>query len=427
MKNFNQLDLPDFIVNSLDHMGITTPTPVQERSIPLALKGVDILASSQTGSGKTIAYMAPLIAKLMEEKQLNALILVPTRELASQVNETFTKLMFKNQDLRSAILIGGDPMHKQLAQLAKRPRVIIGTPGRIKDHLERRSLKLNHTKFLVLDETDKMLNMGFSAQLEEIVEFLPEERQTLMFSATLPKNIIKLSEKYLNNHEHISIGSSSKPVAHIKQNVLYTEQSEKYKNLVKELEEREGSIIVFMNTKRHSETIAKKLKIGGHNVDFIHGDLKQRKRESVLNNFRKSRIRIIIATDIAARGIDVPHVRHVINYDLPQCAEDYIHRIGRTARAGSEGEALSLLLKDEASKWKLIQRMMDKGIESSEVKLDGGKRKSRPKNHRGSIKSVANDSRKQDNRRFGNRKFRSDNDQKPGKSNFARFPRRSNG
>jgi ATP-dependent RNA helicase DeaD len=359
MTSFKDFNLPQGLVGALERLGITSPTPIQAAAIPLALQKHDILASSQTGSGKTFAFLLPLIANLSENKDSMALVMAPTRELALQIKTALTSLLGKTSPLKSALLIGGEPMPPQFHQLQQQPRIIIGTPGRITDHLHRRSLNLSKAHFLVLDETDRMLDMGFSIQLDEILRFIPTERQTFMFSATFPPRIVSLSKKYLNNPKQVSIDAVAQPLPKIKQEVIYTSAMEKFTHLMSELDKREGSIIVFVKTKINAEQIAKKLNAENHNSGAMHGDLNQRKRERVLLDFRNSKNRIMIATDVAARGLDIPHIKHVINYDLPQCPEDFVHRIGRTGRAGASGNALTFVQPSEGQKWRVITRMMD--------------------------------------------------------------------
>jgi superfamily II DNA/RNA helicase len=364
MTHFNQFQLPEFLLTSLERMNISMPTPIQEEAIPLGLEGKDILASAQTGSGKTIAYLLPILTKLFNDPQGKALVLAPTRELAVQVKDTIIQLLGRGSPLHSALLIGGEPISKQFDQLRKSPRIIIGTPGRINDHLNRRTVDIRDTSFFVLDETDRMLDMGFSDQLEEIKRYLPQGCQTFMFSATMPSNILKLAQKYLNDPQRIAVGSTTKPVTQIQQDIIHTTAGDKFSHLLKELDKREGSVIVFVKTKRSAEDIADRLKDENHNAQAMHGDLQQRKRERVMKSFRDSKSRIMVATDIAARGLDVPHIKHVVNYDLPQSPEDYVHRIGRTGRAGAEGFALSLISPQDARQWKIIHRHMYEGEDS---------------------------------------------------------------
>ncbi len=323
------------------------------------MEGHDILGSAQTGTGKTGAFAIPMIAHLLACPASSALILLPTRELARQVLDAADKMLGNRQKILSALLIGGDSMIKQLQQLKKKPRIIVGTPGRINDHLRQRTLKLDETDFLVLDETDRMLDMGFGAQLEQIAKYLPAARQTLMFSATLPANIISLSRKYLNNPVRIAVGATTAPAANIRQELIKTTDAAKYGELINLLQNREGSVLVFVKTKYGAERLAQKLAKENQAADAIHGDLRQSRREKVIAGFRQRKFRVLVATDIAARGLDIPHIESVINYDLPQCPEDYIHRIGRTARAGAAGTAVNLLTPKDASRWKEIYKLMN--------------------------------------------------------------------
>ncbi|MEQ1789136.1 MAG: DEAD/DEAH box helicase [Rickettsiales bacterium] len=358
MTDFSQFGLPAQLNTALEQMKYTTPTPIQVQAIPLALKGHDILGSAQTGTGKTAAFGIPLVAKILSNPRGNAIVLTPTRELASQVMEVIVQLLGKRSFIQAALLIGGDSMHKQTAKLRMRPRIIVGTPGRINDHLERGNLILHDTNFLVLDETDRMLDMGFGIQIDRIVKFLPVARQTLMFSATIPPEIAKMSAKYLKSPERIAVGSVNAPIVKIKQEIIHVNESGKYDELAKQIDERTGSIIVFVKTKRGADRLSERLNKQGNKADTIHGDLHQRKREKVIQGFRDMKFRILVATDIAARGLDIPHIEHVVNYDLPQCPEDYIHRIGRTGRNGSEGAAVCLISPDDGMKWRAIHRLL---------------------------------------------------------------------
>lgn len=359
MENFLSLGLPQPLLQSLERMQLKIPTPIQAQAIPHALEGKDILGSAQTGTGKTAAFGIPLVTKLMLNQRGSALVMTPTRELALQVLKTLQSLVGNQSAIKTALLIGGESMPKQLQQLRMRPRIIVGTPGRINDHLTRGSLMLHDTQFLVLDETDRMLDMGFSQQIEKIVKFMPQNRQTLLFSATLPGNIIKMAERYQRNPVRVSVGSTSTPIAKIKQEILHVSEGDKYTQLLAQLNSREGSILLFVKTKWGAEKMAKKLRGANHSADAIHGDLRQNKRDRVIEAFRNRKHRIMVATDIAARGLDIPHIEHVINYDLPQCPEDYIHRIGRTARAGAEGSALCFISPSDKIKWRDIQRLIN--------------------------------------------------------------------
>ena len=360
MHNFNELDLPQKLQDALESMAFSTPTPIQAQTIPAALEGKDVLGTAQTGTGKTGAFGIPLAAKLMNDPQESVIVLTPTRELALQVITFFHQLLKFDKSIKTALLIGGDSMGKQLQQLKRNPRVIVGTPGRINDHLKRNTLKLGNTRSLVLDESDLMLDMGFDVQIETIINRMPKEgRQTLMFSATLPRKIEAMASRYLKNPLRVSVGQQSEPGKNIKQESLVIQEADKYDQLLTQLNEREGSVIIFVKTKRGADKLSLRLNKEDHKAGAIHGDLRQSKRERMLGAFRKQKYRIMVATDVAARGIDVPHIRHVINYDLPQCPEDYIHRIGRTARGGETGSALSFVTRQDRSKWHAIERLLD--------------------------------------------------------------------
>ncbi len=356
MHNFEKLGIPDILIESLIKMNFINPTPIQEKAIPPAMEGNDILGTAQTGTGKTAAFAIPLVKHLLTNDDSVALVLLPTRELADQVLGAIKNIL-GNIHINSALLIGGDSMMKQMKDLRKKPRLIVGTPGRINDHLRRKTLNLSKTDFLVLDETDRMLDMGFEIQLEEIVKFLPKKRQTLMFSATLPKKIISLSKKYLNNPIRIAIGATNEVAKNVQQKNISTNDANKYSELLYQIEQHPGSVLVFVKTKFGTERLAKKLKAEGLTSDVIHGDLRQRQRENAIARFRKQNFRILVATDIASRGLDISHIESVINYDLPQSPEDYIHRIGRTGRADATGVAINLLTPKDNKLWREIQKM----------------------------------------------------------------------
>ncbi|MDA7783540.1 DEAD/DEAH box helicase [Candidatus Pelagibacter sp.] len=377
MENFKLLKIEDSLKASLQKMKFVKPTPIQSMAIPVALEGKDVLGTAQTGTGKTLAFSIPLINKLILDKNAFALVMCPTRELATQVMAAIKSIISDKINIKTALLIGGEAMQKQLRQLGNRSRIIVGTPGRINDHLKRKSLNLSATKYLVLDETDRMLDMGFTPQIELILKFIPKDHQTLLFSATLPQNIVRISERYLNKPERISTGSTSIPIAKIKQETLQVFKENKYDELVNQFIARKGSILVFVKTKRGADKMVKRLKEEGHSADAIHGDLRQSKRDRVINSFRKGLKRILIATDVAARGLDIPLIQHVINYDLPQVPEDYVHRIGRTARAGTEGSALTFLTPDDRSMWNEISKLIDPNFKPAPRGAKGNSRNGR--------------------------------------------------
>ncbi len=366
MTHFSDLKIENKLKKSIEMADFKKPTPIQSQSIPKSLDGKDILGTAQTGTGKTLAFTIPMINKLIKDKNAMALIVCPTRELATQVMQTVLKLNVREIGIGNALLIGGESMQKQLRKLNKRARIIVGTPGRINDHLERKSLNLSKVNYLVLDETDRMLDMGFTPQIELILKYIPKDHQTLLFSATLPDNILRISHKYLNNPERISVGSLSAPIEKIKQETFQVNQDKKYHELINQLVERSGSILVFVKTKHGADKIVKRLKYDGHRADAIHGNLRQSKRDRVISGFRNGKSRILVATDVAARGLDIPLIQHVINYDLPQVPEDYIHRVGRTGRAGKDGSALTFLTPNDINMWRYIQKLIDPNFKLKE-------------------------------------------------------------
>jgi superfamily II DNA/RNA helicase len=378
--NFNEFALNPALHASLQSMKFETPTPIQALAIPLALEGRDILGSAQTGTGKTGAFCVPMINFLMENPAAHALVMLPTRELASQVH-TVARQMIGDfvkgpQGIKTALLIGGEPIGKQYAQLDRRPRLIVGTPGRINDHLRGNPDLVDRVSFVVLDEADRMLDMGFTPQIDSILSETALERQTLMFSATFPDNIVKFSKQYLQNPERVSVGVQSKPGENIEQESLNVPQEQKYDELMLQLQKREGSVIIFVRTQHGADKLAVKLNRDEHASEAIHGGLRQRQRDKVIRMFRKGEVRVLVATDVAARGLDVPHIEHVINYDLPQVAEDYVHRIGRTARAGAKGQAVSFISPGEKHLWRDIERMLNPDAANSDKREGGyGKKK----------------------------------------------------
>jgi superfamily II DNA/RNA helicase len=425
MENFLSLNLEPTLIESLAKINFKTPTPIQAKAIPIALSGKDILGTAQTGTGKTAAFGIPLINFLLKTKKETALIITPTRELASQVMQTMNNLIGRG-NIRSSLLIGGSPMQKQLKQMRRNPRLIVGTPGRINDHLKRKTLNLRNTSFLVLDEVDRMLDMGFTPQINQVLETVPRKHQTLLFSATLPGNILRLAETYLNNPERISAGSTSMPIEKIKQQVLKVKSGDKYNQLIKEIYVRQGSILIFVKTRRNAEKMVKRLKYDDHDADAIHGNLRQNKRDRVIKAFRNNHFRILVGTDVASRGLDIPAIKHVINFDLPQVPEDFIHRIGRTARAGSEGSALSFVGDEDRSKWNAIQRLIDPnfraepGSEGKGRRKRGGRsfdRRGRRGKNRFVEKRAESHSYKKDDRKSSRFKKRDDGDKRQDNKN----------
>jgi superfamily II DNA/RNA helicase len=379
MNSFEEADLPKQLLSQLAKIGYSKPTPIQAESMPLVLEGKDILGTAQTGTGKTGSFAIPLIAQMMRDTAINALILLPTRELAIQINKSLKDFIGKAK-IPTTLLIGGESMIPQLNNLRNNPRIIIGTPGRVNDHLNRKSLKINKTNFLVLDEVDRMLDMGFGIQLETIAKFLPSRRQTLMFSATLPSNINALSDKYLSSPARITIGMQNQVADNIEERNIKIQDAAKFERLIQELNERKGSILVFVRTKFGAEKMAIKLQAEGHKADALHGNLRQNRRNKVITAFRNKKYTILVATGVASRGIDIPHIAHVINYDLPEDPEDYIHRVGRTSRNGNKGYALNFITNKDKSKWNAIQRLVDPDYK--EAKQDLAEKPQRPSKKR---------------------------------------------
>ncbi|MEQ1875552.1 MAG: DEAD/DEAH box helicase [Bdellovibrionia bacterium] len=337
-------------------MKFTVATPIQAAAIPLARQGRDIIGCAQTGTGKTAAFCIPLVAKLMENPGATALVLAPTRELALQISDVLRSLTI-GQNLRTALLIGGTDMYKQTRDLSRKPAIIVATPGRLNDHLRRKSVDLKTVQVLVLDEGDRMLDMGFEQQINDILKFIGPDRQTLLFSATFPDKIRNMAKRYMKSPEFISVGQISKPVEKVRHSIIHTTKAKRNDILLDQLNTRKGSVLIFVNTKHGTNRLATYLEEYGYDATRIHGGRTQGQRNQALAGFRAGKFRIMVATDVAARGLDIPHIAHVINYDLPIDLDDYVHRIGRTARAGAEGEAICLLSPEEHGHWNRIARI----------------------------------------------------------------------
>lgn len=355
-SNFSDIGVSPDILKILDKLSLTSPTPIQKQAIPVALKGTDIVGIAQTGTGKTFAFGIPIIQKLLSSSG-QALVLVPTRELALQVNESIKKLADR-LNITTIVLIGGESISRQFFELKRRPRLIIATPGRLIDHLKRKSIKLDQIKTLVLDEADMMLDMGFLPQIEEILRSVPKERQTMLFSATMPVLIANLATKYLKLPIRIEVAPQGTIVKNVTQEMIVLEAKDKMKYLEKIIKENEGSILIFVRTRYGVKNIAKKLISNGHKATEIHSDLSQGQRKRALDSFKSGRSRIMVATDVAARGLDVKGIELVINYDLPDSSSDYVHRIGRTARAGKKGKAISLATPSQLKNIKAIEALI---------------------------------------------------------------------
>ncbi|MFA5019791.1 MAG: DEAD/DEAH box helicase [Candidatus Pacearchaeota archaeon] len=352
MKEFKELGLSEGIVNILARAGFKTPTDIQKKAIPLALEGKDIIGGSATGSGKTLVFASPIIEKLVPNRRVQALILTPTRELAEQVACAIREFS-ANKNINTVAIYGGVDIMGQMRKLGSAD-VVVGTPGRILDHLQRRSLRLGDVKFLVLDEVDRMFDMGFHRDVEKIISNCPQQRQTMMFSATISSEIDYLSRKYTKDAIEVAVESY---VNHTKLKQIYYDVDHKMKfsllvHLLKK--EKDSMIMVFCSTRRNVDFVTFNIKNFNINAMAIHGGLSQNKRIAVLKSFHERGIGVLVCTDVAARGLDIKEVSHVYNYDLPPTSNEYIHRIGRTARAGKEGKAVNLLCNKDYKNFKII-------------------------------------------------------------------------
>lgn len=359
-NTFQGLGIAPGLMSELDRLGFKNPTPIQYQAIPPALEGKDVIGVAQTGTGKTLAFGIPLIQKLSHGRKFG-LVLVPTRELALQVDEEIKKIG-GSQRLRTAILIGGSPMGFQIKSLRSDPHVVIATPGRLNDHLERRTLSLTNVGVLVIDEADRMLDMGFWPQVKRIIALIPPEHQTLLFSATLSKEILELAGKHMKLPTSIEVAPPGTTADKVSQEFLMVRKEDKLRLLQKVLAERRGSTLVFTRTKFGASKIMRGIKNMGHTATEMHSNRSLNQRKEALEGFKSGRYRVLVATDIAARGIDVKGIELVVNYDLPSQSEDYVHRIGRTARAGAEGHAISFATPDQRRDIRDIENLIKKSI-----------------------------------------------------------------
>ena len=360
--SFKNLGLSNELLITIQKEGYSEATPVQERAIPLINKGMDILAGAQTGTGKTAAFALPILNRLQQsdsmKRTVRALILTPTRELAAQVNNSFRTygiaLPFKTIEI-----FGGVSMRPQKSKLKKGVDIVVATPGRLLDHLNQNTIDLSRVEVFVLDEADRMLDMGFKRDIEKVIKQLPERRQNLLFSATFPKKIQRLASKLLNSPKKIQVASENSTAENVKQTVYPVDQSRKRELLIHSIKENNWfQVLVFIKTKRAADKLTRQLNKQEILSDTIHGNKTQAARTKALENFKKGKVQVLVATDVAARGIDIDLLPVVINFNLPMVAEDYIHRIGRTARAGKEGEAISLVCADEFNLLSDIERLL---------------------------------------------------------------------
>ncbi|MEO2074001.1 MAG: DEAD/DEAH box helicase [Bacillus sp. (in: firmicutes)] len=361
MLDFLSLGISQSLVDQLRSLGIAKPTPIQEQAIPNVMKGSDIIAQAQTGTGKTFAFILPILERLRNDvDHIQALIVTPTRELALQITEEVEKLIADHKGTDVLAVYGGQDVAKQLKKLKRNPQIVVGTPGRLLDHIRRETIRLSEISYLVLDEADQMLHIGFLGEVEDIIRETPKSRQTMLFSATMPPEIRKLAKKHMHDPEYIQIEKTQGPAENVKQIAIHTTDRAKQGTLIQLVETyRPFLAVIFCRTKRRVSKLYDVLKAHKFSCDELHGDLSQAKREQVMKRFRDAEIQLLIATDVAARGLDVEGVTHVFNYDIPQDSESYIHRIGRTGRAGMTGVALTFYTTDDRPTLELIEQELN--------------------------------------------------------------------
>ncbi|MDX8361758.1 DEAD/DEAH box helicase [Cytobacillus sp. IB215316] len=404
MQDFLSLNLSDTLINTLTNEGIVQPTPIQERAIPKILDNKDVIAQAQTGTGKTIAFMLPILEKIDTRKgHIQALIVTPTRELALQITAELEKFIADVEGVHALAVYGGQEVDKQLKKLKQNTQIVVGTPGRLLDHIKRKTIDLSTIDILVLDEADQMLNIGFLTEVEEIIKETPDKRQTLLFSATIPTEIKKLASKYMHDPTYIQVEKIQGPADNVKQIAIHTIDRAKQATLFHLIDTRRPYLaVIFCRTKRRVSKLYDILKSKGYLCDELHGDLSQAKREQVMKRFRDVQLQLLIATDVAARGLDVEGVTHVFNYDIPQDAESYVHRIGRTGRAGMPGEAITFYSSNDRPVLDMIEKDLNIKIEKQNVgkitkNEDKGKKKNYKSNRTNKNKYSRQDSKDESN------------------------------
>ena len=364
MSDFDMMELPPKLVARLAAMGLTNPTPIQKQAIPHALNGRDVMGLAQTGTGKTAAFGVPLVAQMLElegrpaPRSTRGLVLAPTRELATQISQNL-RAFAEDTKVKVAMVVGGQSINTQIKRLERGVDLLVATPGRLLDLINRRAVRLDETVFLVLDEADQMLDMGFIHDLRKIAGMLPDERQTMLFSATMPKQMNELAQTYLRSPLRIEVSPPGKAADKVVQEVHFIAKSEKVGLLIEMLDKhRDERALVFGRTKHGSEKLMKTLVNAGYAAGSIHGNKSQGQRDRAIAAFKTGEIKVLVATDVAARGLDIPDVKHVYNYDLPNVPDNYVHRIGRTARAGKDGAAIAFCAPDEMAELIAIQKTM---------------------------------------------------------------------
>lgn len=364
LATFKEFGLSPEVMKAVSKMGFEEATPIQAATIPLSLQNRDVIGQAQTGTGKTAAFGIPLIEKIdMNHDAVQAIIVAPTRELAIQVSEELYKIG-STKRVRVLPIYGGQDIERQIRALKKHPHIIVGTPGRVLDHIQRRTLRLQNVHTVVLDEADEMLNMGFVEDIEAILSHVPTERQTLLFSATMPEPIRRIAERFMNNPELVRVKAKEMTVPNIQQYYIEIQEKKKFDTLTRLLDIQSPELaIVFGRTKRRVDELAEALNLRGYTAEGIHGDLSQAKRLSVLRKFKEGSIDILVATDVAARGLDISGVTHVYNFDIPQDPESYVHRIGRTGRAGKTGMAITFVTPREIGQLHHIEKTTKRKME----------------------------------------------------------------
>lgn len=369
MKSFTNLGISPLVEDILRQQGIEQPTPIQEKAIPAVIDGKDVIAKAQTGTGKTLAFLLPILENLdTSAESIQALIVTPTRELALQITAEVQKFAQNMEDVQVLAVYGGQDVEQQLKKLKRQISIIVATPGRLLDHVRRETIDLSQVKTLVLDEADQMLHIGFLPEVEKIMGNLPEERQTLLFSATMPEQVQYLAKKFMRNPITVAVKTEQVTVDQIRQLVIETTDRAKQATLMKVMQEEQPFLaVIFCRTKRRVSKLNEALKEAGFNSEELHGDISQAKRERVMRNFREARLQYLVATDVAARGLDIEGVTHVFNYDIPEDAESYIHRIGRTGRAGEHGLAITFIATKDLKLLAEIEKAISMKIERRQI------------------------------------------------------------
>ncbi len=363
--SFTGLGIAPRLLDSIANLKFTTPTPIQEKAIPVAIEGKDIIGIAETGTGKTLAFGVPMIQRIGQTKT-QGLIILPTRELAFQVEEML-HWVGRSLGLKTALLIGGMSMRPQMSAIQRRPHIIIGTPGRINDHLNQKTLSLNGVSILVLDEADRMLDMGFAPQIKQILHRVPKDRQTMLFSATMPDDIVRIATEHMKLPFRVEIARPGTAPKRVEQELFVVKKEDKLSLLKKILEEYRGTVLVFSRTKHGARKIARAVQSMGHTAAEIHSNRSLGQRRNALEGFKRGVYRVLVATDIASRGIDVVGIELVINFDIPDDPGDYVHRIGRTGRAGAAGRAISFATPDQRNAVRDIERLLKTFIKVSKL------------------------------------------------------------